>query len=87
MYVTPHANCSSPQDIENEADTFVIYSFKKGEAVGQHPNTNRGVATMNFVTGDVDALCEETTSFISLHGALMLIAWMIIAPLGIYFAR
>ncbi|CAN0459914.1 unnamed protein product, partial [Ectocarpus sp. 8 AP-2014] len=38
------------EDIETEADTLVIYSFKKGEGVGQHPNTNRGAATINFVT-------------------------------------
>ncbi|CAB1101232.1 unnamed protein product [Ectocarpus sp. CCAP 1310/34] len=75
------------EDIENEVDTLVIYAFKKGEGVGQHPNTNRGAATINFVTGDVDTHCDGETNFVSLHGALMLIAWMLIAPWGIYYAR
>ncbi|CBJ27734.1 peroxidase [Ectocarpus siliculosus] len=75
------------EDIENEEDTLVIYAFKKGEGVGQHPNTNRGAATINFVTGDVDTQCDGETNFVSLHGALMLIAWMLIAPWGIYYAR
>lgn len=75
------------QDIGSGADTLVIYSFKKGEGVGQHPNTNRGSATVNFLTGDVETVCEGETNFVSLHGALMLIAWLLVAPFGIYYVR
>lgn len=31
--------------------------------------------------------CSDDTDFISLHGALMLVAFFFIAPLGIYYAR
>ena len=65
----------------------MIFSFKTGEGVGQHPNTHRGAATVNFVTGDVETQCDGDTNFVSLHGALMLIAWMLIAPFGIYYGR
>ncbi|CAM9703751.1 unnamed protein product, partial [Ectocarpus sp. 12 AP-2014] len=47
----------------------------------------RGSATLNFATGDVETYCDGETNFVSLHGALMLVAWMLIAPWGIYYAR
>ncbi|CAM9704645.1 unnamed protein product, partial [Ectocarpus fasciculatus] len=72
------------QDIEDEGDTEVIYSF--GESLGQHPTSSRGASTINFATGDVDIECDED-NFVSLHGALMLIAWMVLAPWGIYYVR
>lgn len=65
---------------------MVIYSFREGAGVGQHPNANRGAATVNFVTGDVETECDDN-DFVSLHGALMLIAWLILAPVGIYYIR
>lgn len=65
--------------------TPVIYSFKQG-ALGQHPNTNRGAAEVNFVTAEAEGSCADS-SFTSLHGALMLIAWMFFAPIGIYYVR
>ncbi|CAN0184392.1 unnamed protein product, partial [Scytosiphon promiscuus] len=73
-------------DVENQADTDVVYSFREGAGVGQHPNANRGASTVNFATGDVEIVCSED-NFVSLHGALMLIAWMILAPWGIYYVR
>ena len=75
------------QDFDNEVDTLVIYAFKAGGGVSQHPNSNRGSASVNFATGNVETECEGDTNFVSLHGALMLIAWMLIAPIGIYYAR
>lgn len=74
------------QDIKNEIDTEVIFAYREGAGVGQHPNANRGASTINFATGEVDNLCVEN-NFVSLHGALMLIAWMVLAPWGIYFVR
>ncbi|CAN0025142.1 unnamed protein product, partial [Ectocarpus sp. 6 AP-2014] len=73
-------------DLDNEEDTEVIYSFREGAGVGQHPNANRGASTVNFATGDVDNECDEN-NFVSIHGALMLIAWMVLAPWGIYYVR
>lgn len=66
--------------------TPLIYSFKEGD-IGQHANANRGSASVNFATGDSVTDCQDRTSFASLHGALMLIAWMLLAPVGIYFIR
>ncbi|CAM9152625.1 unnamed protein product [Ectocarpus sp. 12 AP-2014] len=72
------------QDIEDEKKTKVIYSF--GESLGQHPTSSRGASKINFATGDTEIECDEN-NFVSLHGALMLIAWMILAPWGIYYVR
>ena len=65
----------------------MIYAFRKGAGLGQHPNANRGAAAVNFATGDVETECDDNLMFVSLHGALMLVAWLLIAPLGIYFIR
>eukprot|EP00904_Undaria_pinnatifida_P011027 jgi/Undpi1/7054/HiC_scaffold_21.g09528.m1 len=75
------------KDLDLERDTMVIYSYKEGAGVGQHPNANRGASSINFATGSSEAHCEDTDNFESLHGALMLIAWMILAPVGIYYIR
>lgn len=32
-------------------------------------------------------VCEDDQDFYLLHGALILISWMFVAPLGIYYAR
>lgn len=90
----PLPNCELPlrydrrQDIDNAAETLVIYAYRQGTGVGQHPNSNRGASTVNFATGDAESECDDDhDEFVSLHGALMLIAWMALAPLGIYFVR
>lgn len=67
-------------------DTLIIFAYREGEGIGQHPNANRGAATVNFATGTVETVCTDN-EFITLHGALMLIAWMVLAPVGIYYAR
>ncbi|CAB1104357.1 unnamed protein product [Ectocarpus sp. CCAP 1310/34] len=72
------------QDIENEEKTEAIYS--SGESLGQHPTSSRGANTINFATGNVEVECDEN-NFVSLHGALMLTSWMILAPWGIYYVR
>ncbi|CAM9394854.1 unnamed protein product, partial [Laminaria digitata] len=76
------------EDIQNERDTLVIYSYREGTGVGQHPSGNRGASTVNFATGDSEVECERGKSqFVSLHGALMLVAWLTLAPAGIYYIR
>lgn len=74
------------QDTDEKADTSVIYAFKEGSGVGQHPNSNRGAAVLNFVTESVESQLEAT-NFVSLHGALLLVAWLLVAPIGLYYAR
>ncbi|CAM9873857.1 unnamed protein product [Ectocarpus sp. 6 AP-2014] len=43
-------------------------------------------AAPNLQPRGVEIECDEN-NFVSLHGALMLIAWMILAPWGIYYVR
>lgn len=74
------------QDIESGMDTCVIYSFKEGSGVSQHPNSNRGAAVVNFAAGSMEGMCGSS-NFVSLHGALMLAAWTLVAPVGLYYAR
>lgn len=85
----PPPRCLDPlpvQDIDASLATLVIYAYRAGDGIGQHPNANRGAAAVNFATGTVETVCSDN-EFITLHGALMLIAWMILAPFGIYYAR
>ena len=65
----------------------MIYSYREGAGVGQHPNGNRGASSVNFATGGAEGKCNDDDNFESLHGALMLIAWMFLAPAGIYYIR
>lgn len=75
------------KDLANAAETEVIYAFRGGSGVGQHPSANRGSSTINFALGTVENNCDDSSDFILLHGTLMLIAWMIVAPFGIYYVR
>lgn len=74
-------------DIEMAEDTNIVYAWRAGAAVSQHPNSQRGSAEVNFVDGTVAATCDDAHDYFALHGALLLVAWMVIAPYGIYQAR
>ncbi|CBN76582.1 peroxinectin precursor [Ectocarpus siliculosus] len=75
-------------DIYLSQDTSIIYSWRSGDGIGKHPNSQRGAAQVNFQDGSVaDEQCSDSAEYYSLHGALLLVAWMIIAPYGIYQAR
>ncbi len=66
----------------------MIYAWRSGEGVGKHPNSQRGAAQINFQDGSaVGDECSEKTEYYALHGAFLLVAWMIVAPYGIYQAR
>lgn len=39
------------QDLDGDTSTNVIFSFRHGEGVGQHANSNRGAAEVNFASG------------------------------------
>ncbi|CAM9558139.1 unnamed protein product [Pylaiella littoralis] len=73
-------------DIDAGRDTYVIFAYREGEGIGQHPNANRGAATVNFATGNVEVSCDDN-DFLLVHGSLMLVAWMVLAPMGIYYVR
>lgn len=93
MSVRPYATVRTSarrryrQDVFLEADTLVVFCYREGAGVGQHPNGNRGASTVNFATGAAEPKCEDKRRFASLHGALMLVAWMFVAPAGIYYIR
>lgn len=38
-------------DIDASASTEVIFAYRQGTGLGQHPNGNRGASVVNFATG------------------------------------
>lgn len=75
------------QDIAKGSKTPLIYSWRSGEGIGQHPNTQRGASNVDWNTGEFDGECDDSHEFYALHGALILLAWMVVAPYGLYQAR
>lgn len=39
-------------DISDSVSTAIIYAYREGSGVGQHPNSQRGAYNINFDTGD-----------------------------------
>ncbi|CAN0439176.1 unnamed protein product, partial [Laminaria digitata] len=75
-------------DIAAGDDTPIIYSWRSGEGIGKHPNSQRGIALVNFADATAtSSSCDDSTDYYALHGALLLFVWMLIAPYGIYQAR
>lgn len=75
-------------DIAAGDDTPIIYSWRSGEGIGKHPNSQRGNALVNFADATAtSSSCDDSTDYYALHGALLLFVWMLIAPYGIYQAR
>ncbi|CAM9174754.1 unnamed protein product, partial [Laminaria digitata] len=73
-------------DIAGDVETQIVYSWRSGPGItDQHPNSQRGTAAVNFKDGTTS--CDDTSEYFALHGALLLFAWMLIAPYGIYQAR
>lgn len=68
-------------------ETFIIYAWRSGPGLDQHRTSQRGSAMVNLGTGDVRDYCDNSNDFYALHGALILLAWMIVAPYGLYQAR
>jgi len=83
----PVLSMGCSQDIATLAETEVIFSFKSGAGVAQHPSSNRGASTVNFATGEAESADECHENFAKLHGAFMLFAWMVLVPWGIYYVR
>ncbi|CAM9319898.1 unnamed protein product [Pylaiella littoralis] len=77
-------------DIDGGTSTLVIYAYGtplgEEDEIEQHASANRGAATVSFSTGNVEVECEGN-DFLIVHGSLMLVAWMVLAPLGIYYVR
>ena len=66
----------------------MIYAWRSGTGLGKHPNSQRGAVQINFQDGSVlGEECSEAEDYYALHGALLLVAWMVVAPFGIYQAR
>lgn len=74
-------------DLDESALTNIIFAWRSGEGVQQHPTTQRGTTSVNFLTGDSCSVCLESNDFYALHGALILLAWMVVAPYGLYQSR
>lgn len=59
LTVTECQDYDLASDIDNMGETDVIFAFRAGEGVDQHPNANSGSATINFVTGDYQQVIHE----------------------------
>lgn len=82
-FLTP----SFSQDLDDDKSTMVLYAFKdSSDGFSKHSSDDRGAFTVNFATGDVEYICS-VNDFISLHGLAMLFAWIVVAPVGIFYAR
>lgn len=79
---------SLTKDIEAGQDTPVVYAWRLGEGIGIHTNDQRGSVMLDFANGTVTSICDNGSSeYYALHGALLLVAWLIVAPYGLYHAR
>ncbi|CAM9823746.1 unnamed protein product, partial [Discosporangium mesarthrocarpum] len=75
-------------DFIHEKDTSFIFAWRSGQGLGQHPNSQRLAAQVNLAQGEGSILCEEEGElYFAVHGTLLLVAWMILVPIGLYFAR
>lgn len=45
------------------------------------------MTSLTFLFGWSGQVCDDDHDFYLLHGALLLFAWMVVAPLGIFYAR
>lgn len=78
---------SLTDDIASGDDTPVIYAWRAGEGIGKHTTSQRGSVLVNFKDGTLTSTCDGTNDYYALHGALLLVAWLLFAPYGLYQAR
>lgn len=74
-------------DIASDRDTPVVYAWRLGEGIGIHSKNQRGSVLLNFADGTLTPICSGSSDYYALHGALLLFAWLVVAPYGIYQAR
>ena len=82
-------------DIEIGNNTLVVYAWRSGEGIGMHLETQRGSTQLNFANGTMTSICGGPmtsicggpSDYYALHGTLLLVAWLVVAPYGIYQAR
>ena len=75
------------EDIASGEDTPVVYAWSSGEGISMYYKSQRGSVQLNFTDGTLTSVCEASSDYYALHGALLLVAWLIVAPYGIYQAR
>lgn len=73
--------------LENDEETPIIFAWRSGQGIGQHRNSERGASKVNLRSGDYFDSCDNSNDFYALHGALLLVAWLMVAPYGLYQAR
>lgn len=79
---------SLTNDTAEGKDTPVVYAWRLGEGIGIHTKDQRGSVMLDFANGTVTSICGNGSSeYYALHGALLLVAWLIVAPYGLYQAR
>lgn len=74
-------------DILSGRDTHIVYAWHPGKDIGKHAFNERGGIKLNFANGTMISPCDGPNDYYALHGALLLLAWLVVAPYGIYQAR
>jgi len=71
--------------ISPDGDTNIIYALNGDDSISQHSQTNRGLARVNFATGDASTIDE--TDYVIAHSACMWVAFAGLMPIGALLAR
>ena len=68
------------EHINASQDTYIIFAWRSGAGIIQHPNNQRGPAWENVVSSPVAVARDEYNNGFALLGVLFLLAWMAIVP-------
>jgi len=88
MVFTRKFNTGDAEDfvIPASGDVDIIWAFGDVDGSSLKRHADRGGLKLNLDSGDAEATADKTAAKRA-HGVLMFIAWGLLAPLGVYFAR
>ena len=66
------------EDINASQDTPIIFAWRSGPGIIQHPNSQRGPAWENVVSGPIAVARDEPENDFTLLSMLLLLVWMAI---------
>lgn len=71
----------------SEGPTTVMISHGKSNRLGTHPGDGYVSASLDLRTGDTEDVTADGSDLWAVHGALMGLAWLVLAPAGVMAAR
>ena len=95
-YVTVRARlCPSPSNEERRdcfshgGDMQFIAAYNPDDADVAHGFSRRNAGSANLAIGDVSTCSDDSAKagLFALHGAMLLVAWLVLAPIAIYVVR